>query len=108
MGCRLHERLLPSLFQLADIAMDSLCRGVFAGDCRALSMRSCFPTLFEAEQAHRSVIVGMIRGGGEARQAGRQASIGEAESRNKRGAERRGAVLTWSGASQIQPAQGTP
>ncbi|KAJ6657041.1 hypothetical protein lerEdw1_003042 [Lerista edwardsae] len=58
-GGALHK--LPS----ADVAIDSLCRGVFAGDCRALSMRSCFPTLFQAEKKHRSVIVGMILGGGK-------------------------------------------
>uniref|UniRef100_A0A8C0JAA4 Protoporphyrinogen oxidase n=1 Tax=Chelonoidis abingdonii TaxID=106734 RepID=A0A8C0JAA4_CHEAB len=51
--------------ELADIAIDSLCRGVFAGDCRALSMRSCFPALFEAEQRWRSVILGMALGGGK-------------------------------------------
>uniref|UniRef100_A0A8C3SA22 Protoporphyrinogen oxidase n=1 Tax=Chelydra serpentina TaxID=8475 RepID=A0A8C3SA22_CHESE len=51
--------------ELADIAIDSLCRGVFAGDCRALSMRSCFPALFEAEQRQRSVILGMALGGGK-------------------------------------------
>ncbi|XP_077179270.1 protoporphyrinogen oxidase isoform X2 [Paroedura picta] len=49
--------------QLADIVIDCLCRGVFAGDCRALSMRSCFPALFQAERTHRSVILGMVLGG---------------------------------------------
>uniref|UniRef100_A0A8C7ZGZ6 Protoporphyrinogen oxidase n=1 Tax=Oryzias sinensis TaxID=183150 RepID=A0A8C7ZGZ6_9TELE len=33
--------------ELADLAVDSLCRGVFAGDCRKLSVRSCFPPLFK-------------------------------------------------------------
>ncbi|XP_048368366.1 protoporphyrinogen oxidase isoform X3 [Sphaerodactylus townsendi] len=51
--------------ELADIIIDCLCRGVFAGDCRALSMRSCFPALFQAEKTHRSVILGMILGGGK-------------------------------------------
>ncbi|XP_077179279.1 protoporphyrinogen oxidase isoform X3 [Paroedura picta] len=51
--------------QLADIVIDCLCRGVFAGDCRALSMRSCFPALFQAERTHRSVILGMVLGGGD-------------------------------------------
>ncbi|XP_006038252.1 protoporphyrinogen oxidase, partial [Alligator sinensis] len=50
---------------LADVAIDSLCRGVFAGDCRALSLRSCFPALFEAEQRHRSVLLGMALGAGK-------------------------------------------
>ncbi|XP_061462163.1 protoporphyrinogen oxidase [Rhineura floridana] len=49
--------------ELADILVDSLCRGVFAGDCRTLSMRSCFPAVFQAERMHRSVIVGMALGG---------------------------------------------
>ncbi|XP_028567066.2 protoporphyrinogen oxidase isoform X3 [Podarcis muralis] len=51
--------------ELADIVIDSLCRGVFAGDCRTLSMRSCFPALFQAERSHRSVILGMALGGGK-------------------------------------------
>lgn len=55
--------------QVADIAVDSLCRGVFAGDCRALSIRSCFPALFEAERRRRSVLLGLALGSGE-RQAG--------------------------------------
>ncbi|KAM3825062.1 protoporphyrinogen oxidase isoform 1-T1 [Vipera latastei] len=45
--------------EIADIAVDSLCRGVFAGDCRALSVRSCFPALFLAEQKYGSVMLGM-------------------------------------------------
>ncbi|NWS62909.1 PPOX oxidase, partial [Chunga burmeisteri] len=48
--------------EVANIAVDSLCRGVFAGDCRALSIRSCFPTLFEAERRRRSVLLGLALG----------------------------------------------
>ncbi|XP_064331120.1 protoporphyrinogen oxidase isoform X2 [Phalacrocorax carbo] len=48
--------------EVADIAVDSLCRGVFAGDCRALSVRSCFPALFEAERRRRSVLLGLALG----------------------------------------------
>nr|XP_013817709.1 PREDICTED: protoporphyrinogen oxidase-like [Apteryx mantelli mantelli] len=51
--------------EVADIAVDSLCRGVFAGDCRALSVRSCFPALFEAERHRRSVLLGLVLGRGE-------------------------------------------
>ncbi|NWH66441.1 PPOX oxidase, partial [Geococcyx californianus] len=51
--------------EAADIALDSLCRGVFAGDCRALSVRSCFPALFEAEQRRGSVLLGLALGSGE-------------------------------------------
>ncbi|XP_030637492.1 protoporphyrinogen oxidase [Chanos chanos] len=50
--------------ELADIAIDSLCRGVFAGDCRKLSVRSCFPPLFKAEKARGSIILGMLLGSG--------------------------------------------
>uniref|UniRef100_W5MBE3 Protoporphyrinogen oxidase n=1 Tax=Lepisosteus oculatus TaxID=7918 RepID=W5MBE3_LEPOC len=53
--------------ELADIVMDCLCRGVFAGDCRELSLRSCFPPLFRAERDWGSVVLGLIRGGGDAR-----------------------------------------
>ncbi|KAM4603143.1 protoporphyrinogen oxidase [Discoglossus pictus] len=49
--------------ELADIVIDSLCRGVFAGDSRGLSLRSCFPFLYEAEQRKRSVILGMATAG---------------------------------------------
>lgn len=50
--------------ELADIAVDSLCRGVFAGDCRKLSVRSCFPILYNAEQSKGSLILGMMLGSG--------------------------------------------
>ncbi|XP_029959396.1 protoporphyrinogen oxidase isoform X2 [Salarias fasciatus] len=46
--------------ELADMAVDSLCRGVFAGDSRKLSVRSCFPPLFWAEQLRGSVVLGML------------------------------------------------
>ncbi|KAJ8384459.1 hypothetical protein AAFF_G00204800 [Aldrovandia affinis] len=50
--------------ELADIAIDCLCRGVFAGDCRELSVRSCFPLLFDAERARGSIVLGMMLGSG--------------------------------------------
>ncbi|XP_068108365.1 protoporphyrinogen oxidase [Hyperolius riggenbachi] len=52
--------------ELADIVVDSLCRGVFAGDCRKLSLRSCFPFLHDAEVRKRSVVLGMVTGGEKA------------------------------------------
>uniref|UniRef100_A0A4W4FIJ1 Protoporphyrinogen oxidase n=1 Tax=Electrophorus electricus TaxID=8005 RepID=A0A4W4FIJ1_ELEEL len=48
--------------ELADIAIDSVCRGVFAGDSRQLSVRSCFHSLYSAEQAWGSVLLGMLMG----------------------------------------------
>ncbi|KAF1387495.1 hypothetical protein PFLUV_G00079560 [Perca fluviatilis] len=50
--------------ELADIAVDSLCRGVFAGDCRKLSVRSCFPVLYNAERRRGSLTLGMLLGSG--------------------------------------------
>ncbi|XP_030044178.1 protoporphyrinogen oxidase isoform X1 [Microcaecilia unicolor] len=61
-----HEFVVRRLGkEVADIAIDSLCRGVFAGDCRRLSLRSCFPILYEAERKRRSIILGMVLAGGE-------------------------------------------
>lgn len=48
--------------ELADLAVDCLCRGVFAGDCRVLSMRSCFPPLFSLERERGSIFLGMLLG----------------------------------------------
>ncbi|XP_054443840.1 protoporphyrinogen oxidase isoform X3 [Pteronotus mesoamericanus] len=56
-----ERRLGP---EVASLAMDSLCRGVFAGSSRELSVRSCFPSLFQAEQTHRSVLLGLLLGAG--------------------------------------------
>ncbi|XP_025842063.1 protoporphyrinogen oxidase isoform X2 [Vulpes vulpes] len=56
-----QRRLGP---EVASLAMDSLCRGVFAGNSRELSVRSCFPSLFQAEQSHRSVLLGLLLGAG--------------------------------------------
>ncbi|NXB27659.1 PPOX oxidase, partial [Eulacestoma nigropectus] len=50
--------------EVADVAVDSLCRGVFAGDSRALSVRSCFPALFQAERRRGSVLLGLALGHG--------------------------------------------
>ncbi|XP_025899038.1 protoporphyrinogen oxidase [Nothoprocta perdicaria] len=55
--------------EVADIAVDSVCRGVFAGDSRALSVRSCFPALFEAERRRRSVLLGTALARGETQSA---------------------------------------
>ncbi|KAF5890406.1 protoporphyrinogen oxidase, partial [Clarias magur] len=46
--------------ELADIAIDCLCRGVFAGDSRRLSVRSCFPPVHRAEQSWGSVLLGLL------------------------------------------------
>ncbi|KAB1260158.1 Protoporphyrinogen oxidase [Camelus dromedarius] len=69
-GGALHA--LPSgislTLKVASLAMDSLCRGVFAGNSRELSIRSCFPSLFQAEQTHRSILLGLLLGAGRSPQ----------------------------------------
>ncbi|XP_053464142.1 protoporphyrinogen oxidase isoform X4 [Nycticebus coucang] len=61
--------LSPSLtLKVASLAMDSLCRGVFAGNSRELSIRSCFPSLFQAERTHRSILLGLLLGAGQSSQ----------------------------------------
>ncbi|XP_054717982.1 protoporphyrinogen oxidase-like [Uloborus diversus] len=41
---------------VADYAFDPMCRGISAGDARELSLRSMFPSMYEAEKEHGSVI----------------------------------------------------
>lgn len=60
-----QRRLGP---EVASLAMDSLCRGVFAGNSQELSIRSCFPSLFQAEQTHRSMLLGLLLGAGQSPQ----------------------------------------
>ncbi|XP_036890904.1 protoporphyrinogen oxidase isoform X4 [Sturnira hondurensis] len=60
-----ERRLGP---EVASLAMDSLCRGVFAGSSRELSVRSCFPSLFQAERTHGSVLLGLLLGAGQSAQ----------------------------------------
>lgn len=45
----------------AKYAIDPMCRGIFAGDCRKLSAVSAFPVLHEAEKTGGSIIRGMIK-----------------------------------------------
>lgn len=45
---------------LARYAIDPMCRGIFAGDCRKISVVSCFPPLHEAEKIGGSLLKGMI------------------------------------------------
>lgn len=43
--------------------MSSMCRGIFAGDVHKLSVRACFPDLYQLEQDHRSLVLGSLFGG---------------------------------------------
>uniref|UniRef100_A0A8B9F9V8 Protoporphyrinogen oxidase n=1 Tax=Amazona collaria TaxID=241587 RepID=A0A8B9F9V8_9PSIT len=77
--------------EVADIAVDSVCRGVFAGDCRALSVRSCFPLLFRAERRRRSVLLGLGLALGSGERRGGGGGGGPAHARSRVGAEPPGA-----------------
>ena len=48
--------------QVADWLINPMCRGIFAGDSKLLSLKSCFPLLYGYEQNHGSIIKGMLRG----------------------------------------------
>ncbi|XP_005096895.1 protoporphyrinogen oxidase [Aplysia californica] len=48
--------------EFADIAIDAMCRGIFAGDCRKLSIEACFPPLHEMEKSHGSIVTAALFG----------------------------------------------
>lgn len=48
---------------VADNITDPLCRGIFAGDSRLLSVRSCFPAIWKLEKEHGSILKGMLLNG---------------------------------------------
>ena len=48
--------------QVADWLINPMCRGIFAGNSKLLSLKSCFPLLYGYEQNHGSIIKGMLRG----------------------------------------------
>ena len=47
--------------KVAEYMVDPFCRGIFAGDARLLSLRSCFPPLYELENKHGSIIKGVLK-----------------------------------------------
>ncbi|KAG7393509.1 hypothetical protein PHYPSEUDO_007346 [Phytophthora pseudosyringae] len=48
---------------VAERLLDPMCSGIFGGDIRRLSVRSCFPMLLDLERKHGSVVKGMLFGG---------------------------------------------
>ncbi|MGD2169134.1 MAG: protoporphyrinogen oxidase [Chlamydiota bacterium] len=46
--------------EVADIFFDPLTLGVYAGNCKELSIRSCFPALYDMEKEYGSLIKGML------------------------------------------------
>merc|ERR1712015_344348 len=49
---------------LANYVIDPLCRGIYAGDSRLLSAKSCFGVPFEVAARHGSVVRGVVKGAG--------------------------------------------
>ena len=46
------------VFKVAEYLSDPLCRGIFAGDTRLLSLKSCFPSVYQYENQHGSILKG--------------------------------------------------
>lgn len=67
--------------EAADILVDAMVSGVFAGDSRRLELQSTFPTLSRMEREHGSLLRGMLAraraggAGGGARRAARLTSL---------------------------------
>jgi len=49
---------------LANYVINPLCRGIYAGDSRLLSAKSCFAVPFQLAANHGSLVRGMIKGAG--------------------------------------------
>jgi len=49
---------------LANFVMNPLCRGIYAGDSRLLSAKSCFAVPFQMASNHGSVVRGVVKGAG--------------------------------------------
>lgn len=54
---------------ISEKLFDPLTTGIFAGDIKKLSIRSCFPNLYQWEKKHGSVCWGMLRGREKTRRA---------------------------------------
>ncbi|KAJ7384259.1 hypothetical protein OS493_022891 [Desmophyllum pertusum] len=46
--------------EVAEYISDPLCRGIFAGDTRLLSLKSCFPPVYQYENQHGSIVKGVL------------------------------------------------
>lgn len=56
--------------------IDPMASGVFAGDARKMSLKSCFPRIHEVEAEYSSLIRGLIKLQKEARRAGKKDTPG--------------------------------
>jgi oxygen-dependent protoporphyrinogen oxidase len=46
--------------EAADVLIDAMVSGIFGGDSRALSLRACFPKMFDMETAHGGLFRAML------------------------------------------------
>ena len=53
------------LVQVADWLVDPMCRGIFAGSSKDLSLRAAFPMLHSWEMKFGSLFMGMLRDKGQ-------------------------------------------
>ena len=56
--------------------IDPMASGVFAGDARAMSLKSCFPRIHEVENEYGSLIRGLVKLQKKARKAGKKETPG--------------------------------
>ncbi|UFJ41756.1 protoporphyrinogen oxidase [Brevibacillus humidisoli] len=52
--------------EMLDRVVQPLLAGIYSGDCRTLSLQATFPHLQEIERKHRSLILGIMKGVGQA------------------------------------------
>jgi oxygen-dependent protoporphyrinogen oxidase len=60
--------------------IDPMASGIFAGNPENMSLRSCFPKVYNLEQTYGSLIKGMIKLRKEAKKTGKKVRAGRAES----------------------------
>lgn len=66
--------------ELVDYAVNPLIAGIYAGDPEKLSVRNAFPSVWQAERTHGSIIRGMMAHSAKARAAGAKTKKARGES----------------------------
>ncbi len=56
--------------------IDPMASGIYAGDSKKLSLKSCFPKIYNLEQTYGSLIKGMLKMKREARKTGKKVGAG--------------------------------
>ena len=59
--CVFFVRVLDYSKQVANFLIDPMVRGIYAGNIKQLSVKSCFRALFDLEQSHGSIIKGAVK-----------------------------------------------